>query len=669
MEEAFLFRASLLRCLSKVCCRAFGKPEMQTAYKVVKSSITPTLELAGGTQLPENTNCLACSEDGRYLGLGHSKGLSVWCASTFICVAEWLQNNLEITLIRMTRMAEITYLLGTIDDMGVARVFAHHSDRIHLLSVINIMDDINKRSICLTFDLHEGGHFGAASISCSGDVCLDVYQFPLAEWLKELEILTSQKQDSNLTGDLGVQWSPVTVMIKITPPKIPAGKALDGPLGVLQTRDFLTHWLALDAFRSRIHQREKSSFCTNPGNTLQALETLRRCTHHFLLPCGQLPDESKANFQPGMPVAITVWWAGSQNLLQYFLQNAPKNKQGRTHISSFLNDLHHHNCALKICCLFLFHDTVPLHYMRKVQYSNISIEFFTFLFFEADVVPMPDVVLPNAKEIVCSAVSRCTRYIALGLDDALVCVWDRRSESPLSVTLMPAENSPLFRMQFVDYWPLPAADSQILTTEMVYLFVLCKSGASYTVTTGHGTLPCVMQVIERPKDHRDLPAFTISVPFLQGMSLVVQTNGKMFLQDIINKVTVCFLTPPTSHQITSPYNPVYVMNTKQQVLFIRGDQEPSSNAFSKESSQLFVFPFRHSDILKQYVVSHPDLPQQQKNQGNINLDETFNFYFQQRVLSVKEREKSMAQSWEKLQEIATVVKQRQQVRSQERCTK
>ncbi|XP_041849518.1 WD repeat-containing protein 93 isoform X4 [Melanotaenia boesemani] len=614
MEEAFLFRASLLRCLSKVCCRAFGKPEMQTAYKVVKSSITPTLELAGGTQLPENTNCLACSEDGRYLGLGHSKGLSVWCASTFICVAEWLQNNLEITLIRMTRMAEITYLLGTIDDMGVARVFAHHSDRIHLLSVINIMDDINKRSICLTFDLHEGGHFGAASISCSGDVCLDVYQFPLAEWLKELEILTSQKQDSNLTGDLGVQWSPVTVMIKITPPKIPAGKALDGPLGVLQTRDFLTHWLALDAFRSRIHQREKSSFCTNPGNTLQALETLRRCTHHFLLPCGQLPDESKANFQPaGMPVAITVWWAGSQNLLQYFLQNAPKNKQ--------------------------------------------------------DVVPMPDVVLPNAKEIVCSAVSRCTRYIALGLDDALVCVWDRRSESPLSVTLMPAENSPLFRMQFVDYWPLPAADSQILTTEMVYLFVLCKSGASYTVTTGHGTLPCVMQVIERPKDHRDLPAFTISVPFLQGMSLVVQTNGKMFLQDIINKVTVCFLTPPTSHQITSPYNPVYVMNTKQQVLFIRGDQEPSSNAFSKESSQLFVFPFRHSDILKQYVVSHPDLPQQQKNQGNINLDETFNFYFQQRVLSVKEREKSMAQSWEKLQEIATVVKQRQQVRSQERCTK
>lgn len=47
--------------------------------------------------------------------------------------------------------------------------------------------------------------------------------------------------------------------------------------------------------------------------------------------------------------------------------------------------------------------------------------------FEADVEPMPDVLWPNAKKILCSALSRCTRYIALGLVDALVCVWDRQS--------------------------------------------------------------------------------------------------------------------------------------------------------------------------------------------------------------------------------------------------
>lgn len=54
-----------------------------------------------------------------YLGLGHSQGLSVWCASSFTCVAEWLRDRLEVTLIQMTRMAEMTYMLGTVDDMGV----------------------------------------------------------------------------------------------------------------------------------------------------------------------------------------------------------------------------------------------------------------------------------------------------------------------------------------------------------------------------------------------------------------------------------------------------------------------------------------------------------------------------------------------------------------------
>ncbi|TNN27118.1 hypothetical protein EYF80_062739 [Liparis tanakae] len=46
---------------------------------------------------------------------------------------------------------------------------------------------------------------------------------------------------------------------------------------------------------------------------------------------------------------------------------------------------------------------------------------------EKNVEPVPDVLWPNAKTILCSAVSRCSRFVALGLEGALVCVWDRRS--------------------------------------------------------------------------------------------------------------------------------------------------------------------------------------------------------------------------------------------------
>uniref|UniRef100_A0A671WW09 Uncharacterized protein n=1 Tax=Sparus aurata TaxID=8175 RepID=A0A671WW09_SPAAU len=173
-------------------CTRKGTPdsEMEAACETK----TPTLEPSSATQLPESTNCLTCSEDGRYLSLGHCKGLSVWCASSLICAAEWLQDRVEITSIQMTRMAETAYLLGTVDDMGVARVFAYHCEDIHLLHVINIMENINERSICLTFEVSEGADYGAASISCNGALRLEVYHFPLEAWLKELKVLLSQKQ-------------------------------------------------------------------------------------------------------------------------------------------------------------------------------------------------------------------------------------------------------------------------------------------------------------------------------------------------------------------------------------------------------------------------------------------------------------------------------------------
>lgn len=40
--------------------------------------------------------------------------------------------------------------------------------------------------------------------------------------------------------------------------------------------------------------------------------------------------------------------------------------------------------------------------------------------------PRPDVLWPNSQEILCSAVSACTRFIVLGLVSQLVTIWDRR---------------------------------------------------------------------------------------------------------------------------------------------------------------------------------------------------------------------------------------------------
>ncbi|KAE8277486.1 hypothetical protein D5F01_LYC24571 [Larimichthys crocea] len=233
---------------------------------------------------------------------------------------------------------------------------------------------------------------------------------------------------------------------------------------------------------------------------------------------------------------------------------------------------------------------------------------------KADVEPMPDMLWPHAKEILCSAVSRCTRYIALGLVDGVVCVWDRQSGSPLSVVLVSAVDSAFSRMQFVDFSPVSANDFQTFTTAKVRLLV----------------------------------------------SLVVQRNGNMLLQDVIKQTTVCFLIPPTTHLIATPCNPVYALNTKQQTLFIKaGDLDTSCTVSSEEGSQsqLFMFSFGESDIFKQYI-SLPDTPQQLQTLSCATLEETCDVSLQQRALSVDERNKARAETWKQLQETAVMVQQR-----------
>ena len=69
-------------------------------------------------QLPECTNCLACSGDGRFLAAGHSQGVSVSCAVSLASVSSWLEDGLDVTAIQMTGVGQGAYLISTVDDMG-----------------------------------------------------------------------------------------------------------------------------------------------------------------------------------------------------------------------------------------------------------------------------------------------------------------------------------------------------------------------------------------------------------------------------------------------------------------------------------------------------------------------------------------------------------------------
>ncbi|XP_061820419.1 WD repeat-containing protein 93 isoform X1 [Nerophis lumbriciformis] len=516
------------------------------------------LKLTNASQLPQNTNCLACSDDGRYLCLGHAGGLSVWCATTLNQDAQWLQERLEITCIHMTTTGDTFYLLASIDDMGVARVFMFNLECIYPFSVINSLEDINKRNVCFNFEISEGGDYGAASMRCNTDIWLDIYYFPVDDWMRELK-------DPKLSANM--KWSPAPRVNKIMP----------SAATMTDFSNMLTHCLVLED--------------TN--------EPPRHCTYHFLLKCGHSHGQNKPK-SAGCPITVCFWWNGSYNLLYHMLSKTTKSKQGPE--------------------------------------------------------PQPSVLWPNAAEIVCSAISRCTRFIALGLSNTLVCVWDRLAGAPLSVCTL-STDSAFLRLQFADYCLACTDITQTLTTGEIHLVVVCKSGAVYIMNTKRGEATRSAQLSQRPKDSGDVLAVTASVAFLRGLSLLVHRNGKMFLQDVVNGATVCALIPPTNHLLATHCTPVYALNVKQHILYMQGVQEStlcSSSIRDERPSQLLVLRFDEHDVTKPYVVSPPQSPRLQAI--SITGEEACNDYLHERALSMEERHKSITQTWKRLQETGAYVK-------------
>lgn len=91
----------------------------------------------------------------------------------------------------------------------------------------------------------------------------------------------------------------------------------------------------------------------------------------------------------------------------------------------------YHQSITKALVYFLF--TLERAAWLTVHFSDTDVDPMMEVFCETDVEPVPDALWPNENEILCSAVSSCTRYIALGLDDALVTVWDRQSGEQMTL--------------------------------------------------------------------------------------------------------------------------------------------------------------------------------------------------------------------------------------------
>ncbi|XP_067305784.1 WD repeat-containing protein 93 isoform X2 [Pseudorasbora parva] len=550
----------------------------------------PVLNATKEIMLPARTNCIACSEDGLYLFLGHAHGLSVISTSTLTFVRTWQNERVELTSISCASLGNLTHLLCTVDDMGIARLFVHHMENIYFIKIINETEDINQRNICVKFEVSRRGDFGAAVMMCSGSVWLDVYRFPQDVWLKELEA----KQATQSSWPTEAKLSPIVLVMKIKPPEIPAGTSLKSPFEVLQKTEEGTiigsgqnhlisrhQWENQDvAFRKMFMKYLSSSSMRSPQ---QKEEGPSNCTCHFLLHEGfySAPGETKA--ARDIPVALCLWWNGSHNLLQYLL-------------------------------------------LKKEKESE----------------PRPDVLWPNSQEILCSAASACTRFIVLGLDGQLVTIWDRRFGDSAICRM---------KLHLQNQLPVtPLLQGPVLPT--LHLVLTCRSGDCYSVTASKGGDTCTVPLIERPADPSSSVSVAVPVSFLKCLVLLMQRNGQVSIWEMKDGAPVFILNLPHTHVLSSLREPVYVLEPVQQNLYLTGNRiTPLAKVTEsgEDESSLFIFSFSECSLIDDvYRVARPAVTEKETSATLFSLEEVCNLYIQERADSWKERNRKLAFQWEQL---------------------
>ncbi|NWS27113.1 WDR93 protein, partial [Polioptila caerulea] len=368
--------------------------------KVQPKKCFPTAEF----QVTETANCLAVS--GKYVFVGLSVGLSAFNTCDFKDVCAWDAAKTEICAIHASDLGNECHALLAVDEMGLAWLFCFHKGIFLLIKILNQVEDISQRSTCVEVMLSLGGDYAGILLQGNTKAWLEIYQLPKDSWLAEMEKsagaaeeLACRERRSSCSSRVGtfllqelpvsaiqadVELDPPVLLLTVRPPKPITGTSFKGPLDALKEVDDGS-MLGLGynhLIKDSQWELQEAIFCSTYQEYLEAEgvikeEIPRYATFHFLLPSRILVGP-EMKVQPDIPAGIGVHWDGNHNFCFYLLNHSDNEK-----VDSDLK---------------------------------------------------PDVVWPCAAPIACSAVSSCSRYLALAGEDATITIWDKYLGYPLSVT-------------------------------------------------------------------------------------------------------------------------------------------------------------------------------------------------------------------------------------------
>ncbi|XP_077330109.1 WD repeat-containing protein 93 [Lithobates pipiens] len=561
--------------------------------------LQPTAEI----HVSRRVNCVAAGANGSFLFVGLSEGLMVYSLSGGDWICGWEADKLEVCSLSICHVKNQTYLLGTVDDMGIARLFYFSEENLHFVKAINETEDISKRTVCITFKLSHGGDYAGVLLEGSGECWLEVYKLPKDSWLKELDhahatlpstpIISTESTGMHLSEPKITQ--PVLLM-KIKPPKPITGSTFKSVQEAVQKSDdssvfgtgqnhvISSHqWEQQEAIFMGIYEK----YLSMDVPTIPEGEISRHTMFHILQPNKILHNDTET-IQSAVPNAISVHWSGCHNFFIYLLAKSNKDK--------------------------------------------------------ADVDPKADIVWPCSAPIKFSAVSSCTSYLALALEDETLAVWDMKySGFPLAVVALP-EGRHIGSLYYLEH---DACSKEPPAATRAQILVWCTDKSLYLVTAAGGREHGMVLLRESTGTSDNQISAVSPIHSLPSMVLLHYWNSTVELFDVAKCEPVCQFGLPSTHMLASPWQPVYALDTDNLSLFLKGNEKATpGETLSAENGGCSVFVFSLNKLIKTQkpvgVLSH-NLPWEQKCK----------LLLQSRLQTLPERRKQIAESWTLLRKQAS----------------
>ncbi|XP_029430532.1 WD repeat-containing protein 93 isoform X2 [Rhinatrema bivittatum] len=500
----------------------------------------------------------------------------------------------------------------------VARLFYFTCDHISLVKVINDLEDISKRTICMNLGICQGGEYAGILLQGSGETWLDVYRLPKDTWLKEVEhsyVAKTQKvselncdEKSETVVSVETKLTPPALIMKIKPPRPLAGSHFKSASEALQKTEEssvigsgLNHVISAQQW-----DQQEAIFCNlfrkylevkSPDGTEE--KKSNDAVFYFLFPGKILQMGSDSKSQTGTPNAISVHWSDRHLLYWYFLVRPHKEKS------------------------------------------------------ESE--PKPDAVWPCAAPVVCSAATSCTSYLALGFEDGAITIWDiKHSGFPLALVMLPegCHMQDIYFLEFSDISRNQMQFPSMPTKPRVRILAWCTSGSLYLITAAGGKETTVTLLRDSPKTADDLISAVLPIPTLPSAVLLISREGSVELFDTAEREVVCRFVVPVTHKVALPWQPVFALDPVDLCLFLRGDERlPGKQAVhaSDVPSAVFCFSFEGLAFMEKFRTRQESV---QTPFRFLPWDKRCELFLQNRYENQMERCKQLPDCWKQLQKHA-----------------